>query len=840
MNINQIIQQLENVKRKENGGYTSLCPAHSDEKNSLSIDESKGKILLTCFSGCKVEEICNAMGIKISDLFVNNKKKEALTISDLANAKGLPEDFLKEYVKEQGSFLRVIYKGIDGNQKGFRQRVRTSLEGSEKYPKFFWNKGEGKVIPYGIWKLTQEQEYMILVEGESDTWTLWYHSFKSIGIPGVEHITKIKPYLSLFKKLYIVKENDKGGDNFIAKARKMLEKSSIECFVINPIEKDVNALYLKNRENFVDLFNNCIINAIPIQNINIKKEKQELQEELQTEIVKENQEELQTDVKIFFHAQEENNTRIYQIKNTGIYDYAGNRICSQPVIVKDKVKISGDEQGYYVTLSWFQNEIIVPLSYLQERNHDKLANRGIEIITKKQAKEMANYFCDSLNSIPSRLVYRKLGWHGDKFVISGIENERNILPESKLEYKVENLDSNKGIKALKSLVKVCENASFIPVLLTSLLAPAANKLRLEKYKFACFVVGQTGNFKTTLSRYAMSIYGKRHLSEYLRFGEGATMLGIIKKCSVVQDLPILLDNYKPNLSGGELSIVSIITNVVEGKNKLRLNKNGEFIPEEKLGAWPIITGEASIESDTSAIARCILVEFRKTSKAIENLQIAEELEEYLPAVGYHWINWLSTYKNFESIRKEWKEVYKRWHEHASQLKTSNAERVAANFSALELIFKLACECPMFSWLFDNVFDFQTCLNECLNKMSTSTTEAREGQRFLDTLSELISSGSVILARNKNETPSSIHSKVFVGWDVQEDELAYFLPEITLKEVKKIIDLRITKNALYAQLDEMGVIQSNGNQNCMVKKIGGCLQRVLAIKREFLIKDSGDD
>ena len=67
---------MENVLGKLSGvqvageGYMAQCPAHDDDKASLCVSEGRdGRVLLHCFAGCTVEEICDAAGLKMSDLF---------------------------------------------------------------------------------------------------------------------------------------------------------------------------------------------------------------------------------------------------------------------------------------------------------------------------------------------------------------------------------------------------------------------------------------------------------------------------------------------------------------------------------------------------------------------------------------------------------------------------------------------------------------------------------------------------------------------------------------------------------------------------------------------------
>lgn len=68
MEIEDILSQLDKVKKCGNG-YIACCPAHDDNRPSLSVKEDDGKILLYCHAGCEIEEICEALDISVRDLF---------------------------------------------------------------------------------------------------------------------------------------------------------------------------------------------------------------------------------------------------------------------------------------------------------------------------------------------------------------------------------------------------------------------------------------------------------------------------------------------------------------------------------------------------------------------------------------------------------------------------------------------------------------------------------------------------------------------------------------------------------------------------------------------------
>src|SRR3712207_2022060 len=69
MALARVLERLEGV-RQRNGGFMALCPAHDDQRPSLSVSEGDdGKVLVRCFAGCETEEVLDALGLSIHDLF---------------------------------------------------------------------------------------------------------------------------------------------------------------------------------------------------------------------------------------------------------------------------------------------------------------------------------------------------------------------------------------------------------------------------------------------------------------------------------------------------------------------------------------------------------------------------------------------------------------------------------------------------------------------------------------------------------------------------------------------------------------------------------------------------
>jgi hypothetical protein len=73
MSLEAVLARLQGVRR--NGEqWVARCPAHADKNPSLSMREENGKVLLHCFAGCTVEAICDALEIKLSELFARPRE----------------------------------------------------------------------------------------------------------------------------------------------------------------------------------------------------------------------------------------------------------------------------------------------------------------------------------------------------------------------------------------------------------------------------------------------------------------------------------------------------------------------------------------------------------------------------------------------------------------------------------------------------------------------------------------------------------------------------------------------------------------------------------------------
>jgi len=159
MDISNITKYFKNVK-KCGIGWTALCPAHDDRKNSLSIGLGEnGKILLHCHAGCSTESILRAAGLKTSDLFPNKAKPEKLI------------EAVYPYKDEKGNLL---YEVIRYYPKDFRQRRPDGKGG------YIYNLQGVTPVLYRlpeVLEAVRSNKPVLIVEGEKDVDNLFKLGF---------------------------------------------------------------------------------------------------------------------------------------------------------------------------------------------------------------------------------------------------------------------------------------------------------------------------------------------------------------------------------------------------------------------------------------------------------------------------------------------------------------------------------------------------------------------------------------------------------------------------------------------------------------------------------------
>lgn len=255
--VERIAEALEG--RQSGDGWICRCPCHADQHHSLSVaNGTKGQaVVVKCHAGCTQEAVIAEL--KARDLWPNNVDgyiprnntatlQHPCTLEHYAEAKKLPVEFLKGLglsdTKNKGTpAVRIPYRDRGGAEPAVRFRI--ALDGKDR---FRW-RGGSKPCLYGLWRL-DKPTFVILVEGESDCHTLWYHEIPALGIPGAASWKEARDAgcLDDLSTIYVIVEPDKGGEA----VKRWLAKSAIRDRVrlVSLPAKDPSELYLADSLKF--------------------------------------------------------------------------------------------------------------------------------------------------------------------------------------------------------------------------------------------------------------------------------------------------------------------------------------------------------------------------------------------------------------------------------------------------------------------------------------------------------------------------------------------------------------------------------------------------------------
>ncbi len=184
------IKSRLNDKYSESGAELKCkCPfgTHKDEHPSFSINMESGAYY--CFScgesGNIYKFIATMDGTDTASVYHKLNGYGDSPLEKYSAEKQIPLDLLKD-LGVDNCYDKIKIPYYDEN----KELIATRLRG---FPKSFqWKKDfKEKNPPYGLWKLKDfPDDYIVIVEGESDTQTLWGYQIPALGIPRSNKLPK--------------------------------------------------------------------------------------------------------------------------------------------------------------------------------------------------------------------------------------------------------------------------------------------------------------------------------------------------------------------------------------------------------------------------------------------------------------------------------------------------------------------------------------------------------------------------------------------------------------------------------------------------------------------------
>lgn len=473
---------------------------------------------------------------------------------------------------------------------------------------------------------------------------------------------------------------------------------------------------------------------------------------------------------------------------------------------------------------------------------------------------MSHHLAPAIRSLSSDIKvvrnYNRTGWvNRQTFVIPGREPEdvRIHLPR-KLRYAIDpHADLDEGLVALEHLIRSVGPENSLPVLTFLLQAPMGYLAHWQYNRYALFIQGRTGMFKTSWTQAALAIYGPEFAFNdalLLKWGEGATPLSIMAYAAQAHDMPLLIDNYKPNTGGGEAAFITVIHNIVEGTDKDRLDRDANLKESKPVYAWPIITGEDVPDSDASTLARLFLVRYEEQPEnAGALLSVAQSKSAHLNAIGRVWLDFLESKRGQETIQNMLGELDGLRDKTTAHLldthkEAANAPRIATNLATNHITWMVLCNHPILGPLFSRYeASYQAGLEQAVQTMSGATTISQAAMRFRSALQELLDSGRCILVGLDRDVSEADRDRV-LGYQAPDGSV-YLYSEIARQAVHRLMGPDalggVSAPALHQQLKSLGYLVERSEASYLVsKRVGQTGQKkptwLLHVTREFLFED----
>lgn len=588
------------------------CPFHKDDKESFTADLKTG--MCHCFAGCIDGNFLTFLS-KLNNTdtkdeyknllmkygrYIEPEKKEkdyeqlqSFSLQEYAFSKKLPEEFLTGTCKavtgkDRGgtSYLKLPYTLDNGKCEVFRKRYGNKT--------FRWSKGSaGKLTLYGLWRLEEIRKAgkVILVEGESDTQTLWYLSFPALGVPGASNFKeRMIPYLEGLK-LYIHVEPDKGGETFLSKVCRALREAGFadEVYKFGCSRfgvKDPSELYLsKGAEEATKDLKTALIDAVKI----------DLDEIADTipEAIKGSPVNLRQPEGWIF-----SDKGISKISEKTALPQL---ICRTPIILTQRIKsLETGEEKIEVAFKRDENwqTAIFPRSVVfTSRGITALADLGCTI-TSENAKMVVRFLerlesenIDIINKAESTSTF---GWQPRGRFLPGHGEDIVIDVDPSMKGWVAAYHKNGTFDEWVELMEPHrERDNFRFILASSFTAPL---LRILSQRiFFVYNWGSSKGGKTAGLKAALSAWGN---PEKLMVNFNATQVALERIAAFYNDLPLGIDERQLAGSNQE-SIEKIVYMIASGTGRTRGNKAGGL---QAMNTWRTVclaTGEEPLSRSST-------------------------------------------------------------------------------------------------------------------------------------------------------------------------------------------------------------------------------------------------
>jgi hypothetical protein len=105
--LDEFVARFDGVQHR-GSRYLMTCKAHADTNPSLQITAGDKGILLKCWSGCTLSEICQSLGISPADLFYDALDPDPHKRRAAARIREQEQQVRERHADQQGTLLDAL------------------------------------------------------------------------------------------------------------------------------------------------------------------------------------------------------------------------------------------------------------------------------------------------------------------------------------------------------------------------------------------------------------------------------------------------------------------------------------------------------------------------------------------------------------------------------------------------------------------------------------------------------------------------------------------------------------------------------------------------------------
>ncbi len=870
MKIDAFFALLKNVRPAGQNKWKACCPAHNDGQSkgheSLSIELTADKILLKCFGGCKTTDIVKSLDLKMSDLFLEEKKKKA---------EKRPASRTKKKIKSIYQYFSagnvLLYEVIRYEPKSFSQR---HLDGNGG----FINNMDS--VNRVIYRLPQVLAGIPLgdtiyhCEGEKDVDNLVKLGFNATTSPMGAGNWKpaYAQYYQGAKQVIIIPDKD-------ALGRAYAREVAMDIF---PLVGVIRILEMPGKEVIKDVSDwiNAGGTAEQLRN-------------------------MAAATKIYIPPTEDIGLIDYDVVNNllkkesdgnyCILDGKPNKIVHQKDgntynlllanhvsrIVEDITKDDGATQNRFFRIQGRLNGSYLPTILIPENQFDGMlwprkhwgVRAQVEKSVDKVERHLSAVIVKASGKVKARMIYTHTGWreiNGKQVFLTaggaiGMPDVEVELPPPLLQkIKLPKPEGNakEAIDKSFDLMKIAD----IDLTLPTFIWPYLSVLNgFEDMNVIIWYLGKTGQFKSVICALAYSHFGDFTYKDF-KLNWETTKTRLEQSSYIAKDIPFVIDDYAPasdRTMNREMknTVAYIIQGYANRQGKGRSNPDMTsqftYYPRGLL----VSSGEQLPPVTQSRQARILpipinLDNFFQQNGNYEALTQAQKDRHYYPYAMAHFIDWIQ--KNFEAVDKKLHEYHDKYHQAIPKtgVHLRLPETIALMQAGYNIILDFAVDYGVIpaSDVAGHIDLGNDIFMRLLNRQSNKVNAESPGTRFIDVLQGLLASGRAVL-RRRNESGIWLPVEAgpgqnLVGWDDPLAGLVYLNPKESFSQVYRQCDgiqeyFGHTPAAVWEDFDDLKYLADKGDEETRTmlkpRRFGGQPLPVIWLKRSLLFgKDEAID